>query len=35
MVHRALNILSATDNHPIKPVLEQAQDEPVEQKLPR
>ena len=36
MVHRALGILSASDNQRIKPVLEQqSQDEPVEQKLPR
>ena len=36
MVHRALSILSASDNQRIKPVLEQqSQDEPVEQKLPR
>lgn len=36
MVHRALSILTASDNQRIKPALEQqSEDEPVEQKLPR
>ena len=36
MVHRALSILTASDNQRTKPAVEQqSQEEPVEQKLPR